>query len=114
MSTASTPAIPAGSVVKVVKSGDSLLGKVFKVIEEKGEHILAEIKTEAGIVEAYFEKKHVNVVAGAGVTHVTKAEAIASAAAAPTAKSAEPEDTDKPSEPETAPEGTPEPEQPEP
>lgn len=108
MSTASTPAIPAGSVVKVVKAGDSLLGKIFTVIKEDAEHVVASIKTEVGMIEAYFEKKHVNVVAGAGTTTVEKTSVMASEAAKPT------DATTSPSTLENAPSGTPEPETPAP
>lgn len=83
MSTATTPPVstPAGSLVKVAKAGDSLFGKIFTVLKEDAEWIIAEVKTEVGVIEAYFEKKHVNAVVGTGTTTVAKAQVIASTAA---------------------------------
>lgn len=87
MSTEAAAAVstPAGSLVKIAKEGDSLFGKIFKVLKEDAEHVIAEIKTEIGVIEKVFEKKHVNAVVGTGTTAVTQNQVKASTVALETA-----------------------------
>jgi hypothetical protein len=49
--------------ITVTKKGDSLFGKVFKVLRSDAQHVVAEITTEVGKLEALFHRSSVEETA---------------------------------------------------
>lgn len=79
------------TLVQVTKEGDSLFGKIFRVLRADAEHVVAEIETEAGKLEALFHRSSVSEKAGnhpdpAPVTKASTQEVEASDVALQTAE----------------------------
>ncbi len=75
----------ADKLIQVVAEGDSLFGKAFKFIEQIGEHILVDIKTDVGVIQRVFHKDHVQEISNNVPTVTTAAAVNASGVAKETA-----------------------------
>jgi hypothetical protein len=53
------PPVAAPTHVIVTKTGDSLFGKVFRILKEDAEYVIAEIETEIGYITHIFHKNSV-------------------------------------------------------